>query len=115
MKTKLFLPGIFILGLATAPLIAISNPMNATATETSFTQEKQEKDKVKIEKDKLPQRVQDALKNDREIGEAEIKEIWQMTGEDGKVYYAIKFDHNGNEMSKKYDAMGNEKKDRKDD
>ncbi|PRY87415.1 hypothetical protein [Mongoliibacter ruber] len=118
MKTKLFLPGILVLGLAAAPMVAISSPVNATAIETSFDQERQEKqdkDKVKIEKDKLPQRVQDAIKNDRQTGEATIKEAWQMTGDDGQVYYAIKFDHNGNEMSKKYDAMGKEKKDKKDD
>ena len=116
MKTKLMTTGILILGLATAPMLAMSNTNDATAIESNFTQEqeKQDKDKVKIEKENLPQAVRDAFKKDEKTGKEEIKEAWQMRGEDGKMYYAIKFDHNGTEMSKKYDATGKEKKDRKD-
>ena len=108
--------GILILGLATAPMLAMSSTLDSTAIETNFIQEqeRQDKDKVKIEKENLPEAVRDAIKKDEKTGKAEIKEAWQMRGEDGKMYYAIKFDHNGTEMSKKYDATGKEKKDNKD-
>ncbi|TVP48103.1 MAG: hypothetical protein EA341_11490 [Mongoliibacter sp.] len=109
MKTKLIIPGIFILGLATAPLAVNAASVEPIAFETSFTQEKE---KVKIEEARLPQPVKDAIKKDKKTNEADVKEAWQMMGDDGKVYYAIKFDHNGTEMSKKYDAAGNEKKDK---
>lgn len=118
MKTRLITTGILILGLATAPMLAMSNTLEISAIETNFIQEQEkqekDKDKVKIEKERLPQAVREAIKNDDSTGKAEIKEAWQMKGEDGKMYYAIKFDHNGTEMSKKYDATGKEKKDKKD-
>ncbi|EOZ96964.1 hypothetical protein A33Q_1882 [Indibacter alkaliphilus LW1] len=108
MKTKLIIPGIFVLGLAAAPMVTIATPNNVNAIEISFTQEKE---KVKIEKDRLPEPVKEAIKKDGKTKDASIKEAWQMMGEDGKIYYAVKFDHEGKEMSKKYDANGNEKKD----
>jgi len=111
MKTKLIIPGIFILGLATAPMVAIANSPDVIAIESSFTQEKE---KVKIEKERLPEPVKEAIKKDKKTSEAELKEAWQMMGDDGKMYYTVKFEHNGEEMSKKYDATGKEKKDKKD-
>jgi hypothetical protein len=118
MKTKLLIPGILILGLATAPMAAMATPFDTNAIETSITQQQQkqdkDKDKVRIEQDRLPQAVRDAIRMDDKVGKAEIREVWQMTGEDGKVYYAIKFNHEGEERSKKYDASGKEKKDKND-
>jgi hypothetical protein len=111
MKTKLIIPGIFILGLATAPMLSMANPFDVPAVEISFAQDT---DKVKVEKENLPELVKETIKKDKKTSEAEFKEAWQMRGEDGKVYYAVKFDHNGTEISKKYDATGKEKEDKKD-
>ncbi|MBW3469655.1 hypothetical protein [Arthrospiribacter ruber] len=108
MKTKLIIPGIFVLGLAAAPMVTIATPNNVDAIEISFTQEKE---KVKIEKDRLPEPVKEAVKRDKKGKDSDVKEAWQMMGEDGKMYYAVKFDHEGKEVSKKYDAAGNEKRD----
>jgi hypothetical protein len=47
MKTKLIIPGIFILGLATAPMLSMANPFDVPAVEISFAQDTY---KLKVEK-----------------------------------------------------------------
>lgn len=106
MKTKMIIPALFVVGLCGAPLMAPAS--SAHSANVEFVQDA---DKVRVEKDRLPESVKEAIKKDKKSSEAEFTEAWQMRGEDGKVYYSIKFNHNGEEFSKKYDAEGNEKRD----
>ena len=107
MKTQLIIPALFVMGLAFSPVSAMSNVTDPAAMETNFIQDTE---KVKIEKENLPKTLKETIKADETTRDAEVKEAWQMTGEDGKMYYAIKFDHNGTEISRKYDATGKELK-----
>ena len=110
MKTKLIIPAVIVMGLAFSPMAAMSNTIEPV-TEVNFIQDTE---KTKIEKENLPETLKETIKKDEKTRDAEVKEAWQMTGEDGKMYYAVKFDHNGTEISKKYDATGKEVKDKKD-
>lgn len=107
MKTQLIIPALFVMGLAFSPVSAMSNAANPAAMETNFIQDSE---KVKIEKENLPETLKETIKADETTRDAEVKEAWQMTDGDGKIYFAIKFDHNGTELSKKYDATGKEVK-----
>jgi hypothetical protein len=110
MKTNLIIPAVFVIGLAFAP-VAMSNTNDPGTTEISFIQDSE---KTKIDKENLPEAVKETLKNDETTRDAEVKEAWQVRGDDGKMFYAIKFDHNGTEISKKYDTTGKEVKEKKD-
>lgn len=103
MKTKLIITALLAIGLSTTPLLAQSSEQILESTETTISQ-----DKVKLEPQDLPQTIKESIANDDEISGLQITEAWQVTDENGSMYYHIKFDEGGDEVEKKYNAQGEE-------
>ncbi len=55
-------------------------------------------DKKEIEKEDLPQAVQQALKEDR-FQNYSINKIYEVTGSDRSKYYAVEFDYGGGQTT----------------
>ncbi|MEX2594036.1 MAG: hypothetical protein WD426_14780 [Anditalea sp.] len=82
--------------------------VQATSSPLSFgVEQPYQDDKVEIEKEDLPQAVQDAIQNDNEVSDLEISKAYQVT-KDNQLFYKIKFEEgpSGEEITRKYDATG---------
>ncbi|AEL28303.1 hypothetical protein [Cyclobacterium marinum] len=64
---------------------------------------------TKIDPESLPDKVKEAIQNDLELKDLKISEAHQVT-EEGSVNYLVKFESTtpGEEIKKKFDAMGKE-------
>lgn len=105
MKTRFIYPAMFILGLATAPLMATA----IIPTEFSHQIEMiQNREKVKIDPANLPVPVKEGIIRDEELKALKIMEAWKVSIENIPTHYVIKFDKEGEELVKKYTALGDE-------
>jgi hypothetical protein len=66
-------------------------------------------DKVEIDEADLPQAVQDAIQNDREVKDMEINQVYQIT-KGNKRFYKVIFEEGSfdEKLTRKYDAAGQE-------
>ncbi|MDN3668317.1 hypothetical protein QWY93_03110 [Echinicola jeungdonensis] len=65
-------------------------------------------DKVEISPEDLPQAVKDTIGESEETKELTISKAYQITDDEGKVIYKVKFGTEEEGITKKYDAEGNE-------
>ncbi|MDN3690103.1 hypothetical protein [Cyclobacterium jeungdonense] len=100
-----------MLSLAVVSLFAITgiNAQTLPNEATDFTQET-----TKIDPETLPEKVKETIQNDETVKDLTISEAHQVM-EEAEVYYMIKFESTnpGEELTKKYDAMGKEVKEEK--
>ena len=106
MKKLMLILAIGTLSYATVQ--ATASPLSYISVEQHY-----QDDKVEIDQDDLPKPVKDAVLNDSEVGNLEISKVYQVT-KDNELFYKIKFDGGDQgEVTKKYDATGQEiKKDK---
>lgn len=103
MKTQFIIPAMLVFGLTTAPLMA--NP--TTISDVKFEiLSAQEQEKTKIDPADLPVLVKEAIEKDEALKPLKISEAWQVTGENAPSHFVIKFDNGGEELVKKYTALG---------
>ncbi|GAB3021505.1 hypothetical protein [uncultured Cyclobacterium sp.] len=81
---------------------------NAGTTVTPLSQEWYQ-ETTKIDPENLPEKVKEAIQNDLELKDLKISEAHRVT-EESMVNYLVKFESNtpGEEIKKKFDAMGKE-------
>lgn len=103
MKTRFIIPAMFVIGLATAPLMA--NPTIASDVNTEM-KISQSEEKVKVDPAYLPVPVKEAIKEDETLKALKISEAWKVSGKDDPSHFVIKFDNQGEELVKKYTALG---------
>ncbi|MCL6258340.1 hypothetical protein M3O96_04530 [Aquiflexum sp. TKW24L] len=105
MKTRFIIPAMFILGLGTAPLMGYATISTESPSEIKFFQEKE---KVKVDPANLPVPVKEAILKDETLKPLKISEAWQVITEDEIDHFVIKFEDGGEELIKKYTALGEE-------
>lgn len=105
MKTRLIYPAMFIIGLATAPLMAKSIIPTGFFNQIEMIKSQ---DKVKIDPANLPVPVKEGIIKDEELKALKIMEAWKVSGEKTPSHFVIKFDNKGEELVKKYTALGDE-------
>ncbi|MDN3690102.1 hypothetical protein [Cyclobacterium jeungdonense] len=100
-----------MLSLAVVSLLAITG-INAQTLQNEGTDLVQET--TKIDPETLPEKVKETIQNDETVKDLTISEAHQVM-KDGEVVYKIKFagTNPGEELTKKYDAMGKELEDEK--
>jgi hypothetical protein len=76
-------------------------PMEEQQTEIS-------QDRVRVAPDDLPQAVRNSISEKEDVRDLRIAEAYQITNEEGELHYEVHFDKEGERVSKKYDAQGNE-------
>lgn len=103
MKTRFIIPAMFVIGMATAPLMANSTTASSLITEMKVSQESE---KVKVDPADLPVPVKEAIEKDVALKALKISEAWKVSGEDAASHFVIKFDNEGQELVKKYTALG---------
>jgi len=103
MKTRFIIPAMFAIGLTTAPLMA--NPTINTDVNSEMSMS-QEQEKVKVDPANLPALVKEAIEKDEALKALKISEAWQVSGENVPNHFVIKFDNAGEELIKKYTALG---------
>ncbi|WP_373524292.1 hypothetical protein [Aquiflexum sp.] len=101
MKTKIMIPAMFAFSMAFAPFVANSSITNFTNSELV------EDEKTQLDLQELPEVLKNAVAVDETAAALTITEAWHIKKDDGTVYYKVKFDNNGEELVKKYDAEGN--------
>ncbi len=81
-----------------------ANAMNLPTNPSSIYQ-----DDEKIDPENLPEQVKESIKKDDKMKKRKISEA-KTERKDNKMVYVVKFekDESGEEMTKKFDAMGNE-------
>jgi choline dehydrogenase-like flavoprotein len=118
MKAKFLIPSLFAFALAGAPLMANAQTtgqgqQQQTQQTQTRTQDKQDKDKTQVAPNQLPREILQAIERNQNINMATVSEAWRITDEeDGKTYYKLKYNHQGQERSIKYDDRGQEVKDK---
>ncbi|MEX0883673.1 MAG: hypothetical protein WDZ72_09390 [Cyclobacteriaceae bacterium] len=89
----------------------------ATAQEAATPNlETVDQETTKIDPENLPEKVKEAIQNDENTKDIQIAEAHQKM-KDNQVYYVVKFekDATGNELKKKFNAMGEEVEDDEDE
>ncbi|MEX2594037.1 MAG: hypothetical protein WD426_14785 [Anditalea sp.] len=83
---------------------ATSSPLLIHMVEQAY-----QNDKVEIDEADLPQAVQDAIQNDREVKDLEIDQVYQIT-KGNQLFYEITFEEGSfdEKLTRKYDAAGQE-------
>ncbi|WP_113925510.1 hypothetical protein [Cognataquiflexum aquatile] len=102
MKTRFIIPAMFVIGMATAPLMANSTTASSLITEMKVSQESE---KVKVDPADLPVPVKEAIEKDIALKALKISEAWKVS-DDAASHFVIKFDNEGQELVKKYTALG---------
>ena len=102
MKTRFIIPAMFVIGMATAPLMANSTIASSLITEMKVSQESE---KVKVDPADLPVPVKEAIEKDTALKALKISEAWKVS-DDAASHFVIKFDNEGQELVKKYTALG---------
>jgi hypothetical protein len=102
MKTRFIIPAMFVIGMATAPLMANSTTASSLITEMKVSQESE---KVKVDPADLPVPVKEAIEKDTALKALKISEAWKVS-DDAASHFVIKFDNEGQELVKKYTALG---------
>ncbi|WP_373493230.1 hypothetical protein [Aquiflexum sp.] len=101
MKTKIMIPAMFACALAFSPFVANSTVSNFNNSEMV------EDEKTQLDIQELPEVLKNAIAIDETAAVLTINEAWHIKKDDGTVYYKVKFDHNGEELVRKYDSEGN--------
>jgi Ni/Co efflux regulator RcnB len=117
MKTKFLLPAVFAFALAGTPFMATAQTtgqgQGQTQTETRQQKKDKDKDKTQIAPNQLPRQILQAVERNQNINMAAISEAWRVTDEeDNKTYYKLKYRHQGEERSIKFDDQGREVEDK---
>lgn len=103
MKTRFIIPAMFVIGMATAPLMANATNASGVITEMKVFQESE---KVKVDPADLPVPVKAAIEKDAALKALKISEAWKVRGENAAGHFVIKFENAGQELVKKYTALG---------
>ncbi|HSJ69272.1 MAG TPA: hypothetical protein VK921_16445 [Anditalea sp.] len=80
-----------------------------TVTPTTAV-EQTSQDRVKISPEDIPQAVKTTISEKADTQDLRITEAYQITNEEGELHYEVHFDKEGEVVTKKYNAAGEEVK-----
>lgn len=81
-----------------------------TVPPTTTATEQTSQDRVKISPNDIPQAVKTTIADKADTQDLRITEAYQVTNADGDLHYEVHFDKNGEVLTKKYNAAGEEVK-----
>ena len=100
--------GLLLLAFCAFAFTGLQAQTTETEAEEQNVERSLEQDRIGIATDDLPEMVRRSIHEGDEVRDLRIAEAYQVTNDEGELHYEIHFDRDGERVTKKYDAQGNE-------
>jgi len=100
--------GLLLIALCAFAFTGLQAQTTETEVEEHNVEMGHDQDRIRIATDDLPEMVRRSIHEGDEVRDLRIAEAYQITNDEGELHYEVHFDRDGERVTKKYDAQGNE-------